>query len=93
MKTNRGSKIGSNDRFWFSVVVLGIIFKFSRDVILEPPVKPDILKSSANNRRCCKSFQHQLIGAEPCTWRNLADFPEMDMDKDTDMNTDVHNFY
>jgi hypothetical protein len=24
----QGSKLGSNDRFWFSVLMLGIIFKF-----------------------------------------------------------------
>jgi hypothetical protein len=29
------SKLGSNDRYWFSVVVPGLIFNFLRDIILD----------------------------------------------------------
>jgi hypothetical protein len=47
----------------------------------------DILKSSENNSRCCKSLQRQLIGGEPCTLRNIADFSETDMDTKTEMDT------
>ncbi len=31
----RGSKLGSNERFWFTNVVLGIIFTFYWDTMLD----------------------------------------------------------
>jgi hypothetical protein len=91
--------------------VLGIFFFFFffRDAILEsvknvlPPVKPDILKSSASYSKCLKSLQHQLIGAvhvaKPCRFSRTGhghrntdhvkgkDTDGTDMDKKMNMDT------
>jgi hypothetical protein len=59
--------LGSNDRYCLSVVVLGIIFNFYKDTILDsfknvwPPLKHKNLKFDTSIRRCCKSLQHQLM--------------------------------
>ncbi len=74
-KNKQGSKLDSNDKHCFSVVVLDIIFNFFKDTILDslknfvPPLKPKKLKFDTRIRRCCKSLQHQIIsklGTLPC---------------------------
>jgi hypothetical protein len=66
-ENKQGSKLDSNDRHCFSVVVLDIIFNFFRETILDSlknvllPLKPKKLKFDTRIRRCCKSLQHQII--------------------------------
>jgi hypothetical protein len=64
-ETSQGLKLGSSDRYWFNVVVLGIMFNFYRDAILDSfktfaAAKAQKLKFGTNIRWCCKSLQRQL---------------------------------
>ncbi len=58
----RGRKLGSSDRYWFSIMVLAIIlFVYFKDIILDstknvlPLVQPEKLKFFTNTKSCCKS--------------------------------------
>jgi hypothetical protein len=76
---------------------------FYRDTILDSAknispllVKPEILKSSTNIKRCCESLQRQLIlfarrGAVHVTKKRIfRTVMDMDMNTGTDMDTDRH---
>ncbi len=68
------------------------------------PGKPEkskciqVVEGAANS---CSTNVYCKLGAKPCTWQNLADFPDLDtetetggqghkhVDKDKDMDTDT----